>query len=449
MGSDWVPGVGTAHGVTAGRLRARWQRADPERTRLFSTFGYLLGTQGATSLLGLAYWPLSTHFFSARAVGLAAAATSTATFLASIGVLGVATLLLAEIRAVDEADRHALVSTGLLVAGIVVVVLSVGTMLLSPVLGHSLRAIGRNPLLSALFVVGAVATVTTLIFDNAAIGLRRGRVRLGRAVLASVLKLAIVGALILAGSTSSTGLVFAWSCGLVVALALVFRMLRLPRDHSRAAMSERASLTRQYAKLSLNHHVLNLSMNSVSFILPVVATLLVTPTAVAYFSTAQVVSSTVGFLPYMLAFALFAETANDEQLLRRLIRRTLPLGLATCAAIVAGVEIGAPFMLRFFGTAYSTHGSTALRLLIIGCLPYVVKDHYVAICRAQRRLATGARVLAAATAVECTAGAIGGALWGLKGLCAGWAVAAGGEAVVLLPTVVRAYRRPTVVEPTP
>jgi len=428
--------------VTTTRFQIRRKHADPERKRLFSTVGYLIGTQGAAAILGLVYWPLSTHYFSPHDVGIAAAATSTANFLASMGVLGIATLLLAELRSVKPSAHGAIVSTGVLISGAVVLILSVGTLGLSPLLGRSLRDIGHDPATAALFVVGAIATVAAMTFDNVAIALRANRTRLIRTISASVLKLAIVGALILVGTKTTVGLVFAWSCGIVVSLVAGFRILRLKREPEESTLRARAALTRRYGMLSLNHHVLNLSISSVNFILPVVATLLVAPAEVAYFSTAQVLSSTICFVPYMLAFALFAETANDEALLHRLIRRTLPLGFASCIVIIVGVELGAPLFLRFFGTEYSVHGTTALRLLILGCLPYVVKDHYVAVRRAQRRLATGAKVLATVTAAETAAGALGGVLWGLNGLCAGWAVAAAVEALVLSPTVIRAYRRP-------
>ena len=66
-------------------LRAR----AAELRRLFTTFGYLVAKQGATAVLGLVYLVVATHLFSARDVGLAAAASSTAFFLGSVGALGI------------------------------------------------------------------------------------------------------------------------------------------------------------------------------------------------------------------------------------------------------------------------------------------------------------------------------------------------------------------------
>ena len=146
-----------------------------ELRRLFTTFGYLVAKQGATAAIGLAYWAVVTHLFAARDVGLAAAAASTALLLAAFGALGVPLLLLAEIGPVETAKRRVMVHHwDWRSPGFVVLILSIGTMALSPFLGKSLRIIGQDPVTAALFVVGAVATMAGLTLDNVAIGLHRG-----------------------------------------------------------------------------------------------------------------------------------------------------------------------------------------------------------------------------------------------------------------------------------
>jgi hypothetical protein len=93
------------------------------------------------------------------------------------------------------------------------------------------------------------------------------------------------------------------------------------------------------------------------------------------------------------------------------------------------------------------NGTTALRLLVLVGPAYVIKDHYVAIRRAQGRLGHAAKVMAAGTCAEAAGATLGGIYWGMTGLCSGWAIAATGEAVVLLPAVIRVFRRDQPVEP--
>jgi len=428
----------------------RVSKLPSELQRLFTTFGYLVAKQGATAVLGLAYWVVATHFFSARDVGLAAAASSTAFFLAAIGALGIPLLLLAELESLPAAIRRVSFSTGIYISCLAVLILSLATLALSPFLGDSLRIIGAEPTTAALFVIGSVATMGALTFDNAAIGLHRGSAQLTRGSLTSVLKLAIVGVLVLVGIRTAPGLLFAWALALVVSLVVCIRMLRLePAPAGEGNLSHRVALARRYGVLSLKHHVLNLSINSIGYIIALIAALLISPEELAYFSAALLLSSTAMIIPYLLALSLFAEISGDQSLLHRHVRRTLPLGLALSGGILVAVEAAAPLILRIFGPAYVMNGTTVLRLLVLVGPAYVIKDHYVAIRRAQGRLGHGAKMMVVGTCAEAAGAALGGIYWGMTGLCIGWAIGAWVEAVVLLPTVLRVFHRDPPVEPDP
>jgi O-antigen/teichoic acid export membrane protein len=420
-----------------------------ELRRLFTTFGYLVAKQGATAVIGLAYWAVATHLFSARDVGLAAAASSTALFLAAIGALGIPLLLLAELESEPAPARRVTFSTGMYISCLTVLILSLGTLALSPFLGASLRIIGADPAMAALFVIGSVATMAALTFSNAAIGLHRGSAQLWQGSLASALKLACVGVLVLVGTRTAPGLLFAWALTLVVSLVVCMPMLRLePTPAGEGNVSHRVALARRYGALSLKHHVLNLSINSVYYIVGLIAALVLLPRQLAYFTAAFLLESTAMVIPYLLALSLFAEISGDQSLLHRHVRRTLPLGLALCGGIVVVAQVAAPLALRIFGPAYVLNGTTALRLLVLVGPPYVIKDHYVAIRRTQGRLGHAAKVMAAGTSAEAFGAALGGIYWGVTGLCIGWAVGAWCEAVFLLPAVIGVFRDPPV-EPDP
>ena len=417
--------------------------AAEELLRLFTTFGFLVAKQGATAILGLAYWAVTTHLFSAQDVGLAAAASSAAYFLAAIGALGIPLLLLAELESLQPAARRVAFSTGMSIACLAVLILSLATLALSPFLGASLSIIGRDSATAAFLVIGSVATVGGLTLDNAAIRLHRGSAQLVRGSLNSALKLAVVGVLVLVGTRTAPGLLFAWALAAVVSLFVCIPMLRLePTPAGEGNLSHRAALARRYGAHSLKHHVLNLSINSIGYLVALIAALLIRPQQLAYFSTAFLLSSTAMVIPYLLALSLFAEMSGDQALLHRHVRRTFPLGLALCGGILVVVAVAAPLVLRIFGPAYAANGTTALRLLLLLGPAYVVKDHYVAIRRTQGRLGHAAKMMAAGSAAEAAGAALGGIYWGTTGLCIGWAVAASCEAVVLLPAVLRVFRRP-------
>ena len=237
-----------------------------------------------------------------------------------------------------------------------VLILSLGTLALAPFLGGSLRIIAADWTTAALLVIGSVATMAAMTFDNSAIGLHRGSAQLWRGSLAGVLKLVAVGVLLLVGIRTAPGLVFAWALTMVISLACL-PMLRLkPTPAGEGNLSHRVALARRYGVLSLKHHVLNLSINSVFYIVGLIAALLIPPRQLAYFSTAFLLESTAMVIPYLLALSLFAEISGDQSLLHRHVRRTLPLGLALCGGIVVLAEVAAPLALSIFGPGYVANG---------------------------------------------------------------------------------------------
>ena len=391
-------------------------REATEVRRLFTTFGYLVARQGATAVIGLIYWAVVTHLFDARDVGLAAAAASTGLLLAAFGALGVPLLLLAEIETIEAAKRRVIFTTGLAIAGAVVLVLAIGTMALSPFLGKSLKLIGEDPVTAALFIVGAVATMAGLTLDNLAIGLHRGDAQLWRGSLSSILKLACVGVLVLASTRTSAGLIFAWTMSLVISFLVCIPMLATGEDpfwrgNDQQSRGDRASL----------RQALSAASRAQSFDRPRLVHRSAHGDAhhhsaeVAYFSAAFLLSATLLIIPYLLALSLFAERSGDPGLLHRHVRHTLPVGLALSGAIVLVVEIAAPYALRLFGPAYAANGTTALRILILVGPAYVIKDHYVSIRRAQGRLSHAAKIMALGTTAEVSGAALGGAVLGTHG----------------------------------
>lgn len=423
--------------------RSRWHshvQALVAGEGLLGRFAYLALTQGVVVVIGLGYWSMAARLIPARSLGLAAAAVSAATFLSALGALGVGSLLLAELREVADQDRWVVISSGVVVVAVASGFLALLAMTLSPFLGHNLSTLGHQPLDATLFIIGTMCTGVASLLDATAIGMRRSRLQLARNGCASALRFGIVFAAVAIGARSTEGLLVGWTVALVISFTMWFWRLRLPR-HESVPFSRRLGVVRRYWSMSLRHHVLNLAITSVAYLLPALAAIILVAKEYAYFSVAQLVSSTALLLPALLAMSLFAEATGDAAHLRRSVRRTLPVGFACCAAVLLIVEPTAPFVLSVFGHAYASHGATTLRLLLLGGLAYVVKDHYVGIRRAQRRLTQAAKAVAVGTVVEFTAAATGAALYGVRGLCGFWVLATMGEAVFFLPVVWRIVRR--------
>jgi hypothetical protein len=342
-------------------------------------------------------------------------------------------VIVVEMKLQPRRDQRAFISTAIAISTPIVAVLTLGVWAASRLLGPSLRTVGHNPLAALLMVLGAVVTTASGAYDAAALGLGKSPSRLARNVLASVLKVIFVAVTVAAGRRTADGLLLGWDASLVLSLMTYPRMLKLER--TAVTLVQRRQIVRTYWRLALGHHAVNLALGFMSFILPVVAAIFILPKQVAYFSVAQLIAGNSLALPYLLSMSLFVESAGDPALLRRNVRKTLPTGIICSVVVLAVFEPAAHIVLSVFSHTYAIHATTSLRLLLLAGLPYVVKDHFVAVRRAQNRLAEAAKLGVASTAFEVTAAALGAALGGLNWLCAAWVMAAAVEALYFLPAV--------------
>ncbi|MDP9091631.1 MAG: hypothetical protein M3N95_01475 [Actinomycetota bacterium] len=415
-------------------------------TGLLGRFAYLILTQIFVVGFGIGYWVITARLLPAHEIGLAAAAVSGSIFLSAVAILGVSSLVLVELARVPERERRVVLLTGVVAACAASAVLAGVAWWLLLIAGSNVSATFRylvhSPVSGLLIVAGTVGTTAGGIFDAASISLGRSRVQLVRNMVSAGLRVLFVLGLVHLGVRSATGLLEAWAGSIGISLLWSPRVLVPRAQGERLRLAPARRVLRIYRSAALRHHLLNLAITSVSFFLPLLAAILLVPTDYAYFAVAQLISSTLMLVPALLAVSLFAERSEDEQALRGHIRRTLPIA-ATCALLaLAFLEPGAAIVLRVFGGDYASHGSSILRLLLLGGLFYVVKDHFVAIRRAQGRLSEAARTVAVMTCGEAALTALGGALYGVHGLCAFWVLATLIEAVIFAPPVLRVLRKP-------
>ena len=163
---------------------------------------------------------------------------------------------------------------------------------------------------------------------------------------------------------------------------------------------------------------------------------------VAYFSTARFIFAAVVAVPFMLTVSLYASVASRPELLREKLRHTVPIGLGVSLVIFVVLLPGAPILLRVFGGDYASEGAMALRLLVLGGIPMVIKDHYVVIRRTQDRMGPALMVVVVGTVAEILAAGIAGALWGLNALCIAWLCVLVLEGLFVLPAVRRTMITP-------
>ncbi len=402
----------------------------------------LVGTQALTSVLGLGFWTLAARSFSTSDVGVAGAAVAMMMLLSSLGSLGLGTLLIARLPLTDQGDRRVLVRTSLLAAGGTSALLAAVVPLVAV---HAFGAVNLRPLVASPltvlgFAAGTALMAVVLVLDQAVLTIGVGILQFERNVLASVVKIA---ALVVFGAFGFSGgmtIFLAWAVGTLVSLPLVSWRTK----GGRALQSDRRiadpRVLRGLGKMAASHHALNTTLQAALQILPIMVTVLLSARENAFFNTAVMVSGFVFALPYAIAISLFASASGSEREVMSRIRITLPfsLGVSVIANIVMYPLAGVA--LSLFGQSYANEGVDILRALVLAGIPFVVKDHFIALRRVQGRTTEAVALLGGFLVVELAAAAIGARVAGTIGLCLAWVAVLAVEAIVLAVPLFRGWR---------
>ena len=396
----------------------------------------LAATTGVTSLLGFAYWAFAARLFTPRAVGYGSASVSAMTLLALVGMLGLGTVLIGELP--RRRPRAGLVSAALLASGLGSLALGLAFAVAGPHVSEHFRNISRTPAQAGLFMAGVVLTAISLVFDQATIGLMRGKLQLTRNLIFAIAKLAALpaAAIVVMHDQFGAGITLSWVVGTAVSLLLVAAQLRV--TGTRVLPGPDWRVLRSLGRTAVAHSWLNLAISIPRSLMPVLVTVVVSPAANAAFYAAWTLSGFLYIVPIHLATVLFAVASADPQKIARKLRFSLGLSVAIGIPGMVILGFGAHFALSMFGPSYALAATVPLLLLLIGYLPSIPKVHYIAVCRATGRISRAATVLTIAAATEVVAAVAGGAAGGLDGLTLALVAVFVLEGLVTAPPVIRA-----------
>jgi O-antigen/teichoic acid export membrane protein len=416
--------------LTAAVLRPLRQHGD-----VLKNASSLLATTGVTSAMGFAYWAIAARMFSQRAVGYGSATISAVTLLATIGMFGLGTLLIGELP--RRTRRGGLVAAALITSGLGSLVVGLGFAVIAPMLSSRFAAITGTPLRTLLVAVSVVLMAVGLVFDQATIGVLRGGVQLFRNLVFSLIKLALlpVTAFIMHNQLG-TGIVASWAVGMLVSLAAA--AFQLWRTGAAVLCRPDWRVLRALGRTTFAHNWLNLAIAVPYSLIPVLVTIVVSPTANAAFYAAWMLASFVYIIPQHLSTVLFAVASADPQVIARKLRFTIKVALLVGLPASVVLGLGARLALSLFGAGYARLATFPLELLALGYLPSIPKVYYIAVCRALGKINRAALVLTSFAAVEVAIAAVAGYLGGLVAMSVALLAVAVVEAIATTPTVVKA-----------
>src|SRR4051794_32687703 len=134
--------------VAPSGMRRAWVR----HHAVLHTAAALLGTTVVTSGLGLLFWGTATRLLPPTAVGYGSAAVNVMTAVGTVGMLGLGTMLIGELRG-GNAPQPGLVTAALVVTGVASFL--IGSATLAVIYAGNVSSFGVTDLLvDALFLVG-------------------------------------------------------------------------------------------------------------------------------------------------------------------------------------------------------------------------------------------------------------------------------------------------------
>jgi O-antigen/teichoic acid export membrane protein len=433
----------------AGIMRRPWTAGKVVWTRhhdLLNNAASLLATTGVTSFLGFAYWTVAAHLFSKQEVGYGSAAISAMTLLGTIGMFGLGTVLIGELP--RRRARAGLVSAALLTAAAGSLILALGFVLVASHFSSHLADISGSIDRAALFTVGVVLTATTLVFDQATIGLLRGGLQLTRNIAFAVAKmLALIVVAVVLHDAVGVDIILSWVVATAFSLVPVAIRLWMTREPL-LPQPDWKILRGIGGRTTLAHNWLNLAIQAPVSLMPVLVALVVSATANAGFYIAWTISSFLYLLPVHLSTVLFAVAASDPQAIPRKLRFSLRVSLLLGLLGMAVLGLGAHLILSIFGADYARSSTTTMWILIAAYIPSIPKCFYVAVCRAVGKISRAAAVLSTFGAIEVAAAVVGGMRAGVLGVVLALLAVAIVEGIVTTPATIRAavgygrHRRP-------
>lgn len=392
------------------------------RTPLFGNGYALILSSAATSVLGVIYWILAARTYSPDVVGLNSAVISAMMFLAGVAQLNLTSALLRFIPGAGRLTWRLVVYaylTSIGVAGLVSLIFLLWLNTWAPALG----SLTTNPFFNPWFIGATMAWCVFVLQDSVLTGLRQTLWVPLENTIFSIVKIVLL--LIFAQSLARYGLFASWTLALTVALLptnfLIFR--RLIPKHAQATAGQVAPLApAQMVKYVAADYIGALFWLISTTLLPVIVTQQAGATANAYFYLAWTMAYSLYLVSPNMGSSLIVEAATDQARLGPDSYRVFVHTARLLVPVVAIVIVGAPDLLRIFGSDYAVAGTTLLRLLALSAIPNIINALYISVARVQRRLSALVTVLAGLCLLVLTLSYMLLPIYGITGVGLAWLV---------------------------
>jgi O-antigen/teichoic acid export membrane protein len=129
-------------------------------------------------------------------------------------------------------------------------------------------------------------------------------------------------------------------------------------------------------------------------------------------------------IPQSLSTVLYAVGSGDPRDLERRFRFSLGVSAGCGVAAVLILLVAGELILELFGASYASQATVAVQILAVGVFPEIIRTHFVAVRRLNRRIGAALPLVWGGAVLEVAGGTIGGLeANSLTGVAIGWLIA--------------------------
>lgn len=378
----------------------------------------LIGSNFATSAIGLLYWILAARRLDAAQLGVDAALVNTIVFVTNLGSLDLGN---ATPRFLPSSGRHAARFVGWVYAiattlGLVVaVVYLLGADRWTP----SLRIVVDEPLWAVMFCVGVVAWSIFALQDTVLIGLGQSRWIPPENVTFAVAKLGLLLALL--EWSPRHAVLLSWVLpAAVFAVAVNLGIIRPALRDPDVVRPDRLPPVRRVARTVIVGNTANLMGIVALGVVPLVITERLGAQANASYYLAWTMAYVLFLAPRYVSLAVLARSHDtDDRFDAHSVRAALVSGGVVAASAAIASVLARP-VLELVGSDYSDAAVDVLRILCWAAVPNVVVTIAIGWARGRDRLGTAITLNAAQYGAVLTVVIVAAERLGVRGIAWTW-----------------------------
>ena len=367
--------------MSYGSVSTRGEATTSHRSLRAGSLWLLVG-KGFQMGAGFLFWIVAANAATVADVGVAAATVSAVMLCTQLGVLGTGSAVILALGR-GESRRQTL-DTAFTLVTVAAAVTALGYLAVTWMVNSDGLAATHRGLFPALFIASAIFGTVMIFQDQASIALHHTEGAATRYAIGGTATLAVVLSAASLFRLSSTALVACWSVGSVAAaLVGVIQLHRWVGYHYRPSVH--AGRLRRMTRVGVSNQMLTLTERLPPVLIPIVLAHFASPTATAYWYPAWMMAWAAFTAPISVGMVQFADMVREPGRARAIVKAgvvwSLLLGGSLCLVLVAGADV----LLSLMGDGYAAASATALRVLVLGLVPFVVIQAFNALCRASNR----------------------------------------------------------------